>query len=206
MPYGIPIGKAGRGLDVRELPGGLEAAADLFSYMRVGGTPSRSGPAPRKGCFSAASRWSSALRRAMSCAHRGSRKTAGAGPWAAVTLHRVMPGFRAVAVALGERNLCPAPIAAVQLRLPDLPDDIARGSLEAEDRLIKMRAQRRPPRPRRLGPDALPISSCRWAIRLGVAGGGHDIRVVEGGATAALRVFDYQRRGISAAATGRDTA
>lgn len=85
MPYGIPIGKAGRGLDVRELPGGLEAAADLFSYMRVGGTPSRSGPAPRKGCFSAASRWSSAVRgyvvrRAMSCAHRPISKDCWRGP------------------------------------------------------------------------------------------------------------------------------
>ncbi len=56
---------------------------------------------------------------------------------AEVTLHRVMPGFRVVAAALGERNLCLAQIAAVQLRLPDLPDAIARGKLETEDRLIK---------------------------------------------------------------------
>lgn len=56
---------------------------------------------------------------------------------AAVPLDRVMPGFRVVAAALGERNLCLAQIAAVQLRMPDLPDQIARGKLAAEDRLIK---------------------------------------------------------------------
>lgn len=54
-----------------------------------------------------------------------------------VAVDRVMPGFRAVAAALADRNLCLAQIAAVHLRLPDLPDDIARGSLEAEDRLIQ---------------------------------------------------------------------
>jgi hypothetical protein len=54
-----------------------------------------------------------------------------------VALDRVMPGFRVVAAALGEKNLCLAQIAAVHLRMPDLPDDIARGSLETEDRLIK---------------------------------------------------------------------
>lgn len=56
---------------------------------------------------------------------------------AGVAVDRVMPGFRAVAAALGERNLCLAQIAALQLRLPDLPDNIVRGGLEAEDRLIK---------------------------------------------------------------------
>jgi hypothetical protein len=56
---------------------------------------------------------------------------------AGVAVDRVMPGFRAVAAALADRNLCMAQIAAVHLRLPDLPDDIARGSLEAEDRLIQ---------------------------------------------------------------------
>ena len=48
-----------------------------------------------------------------------------------------MPGSRVVAAALGERNLCLAQIAAVQLRLPDLSDDMVRSSLEAADRLIK---------------------------------------------------------------------
>lgn len=55
----------------------------------------------------------------------------------AVPLDRVMPGLRVVATALGERNLCLTQIAAVQLRLPDLPDQIARSNLAAEDRLIK---------------------------------------------------------------------
>jgi hypothetical protein len=48
-----------------------------------------------------------------------------------------MPGFRAVAAALDERNLCLAQIAAVHLRMHDLPDILARCCLEAEDRLIK---------------------------------------------------------------------
>lgn len=42
MPGGAPIGQPGMGLDVRELPGGLEAATDLFDYLRVGGTVYRS--------------------------------------------------------------------------------------------------------------------------------------------------------------------
>lgn len=54
-----------------------------------------------------------------------------------VALGRVMPGFRAVAAALDERNLCLAQIAAVHLRMHDLPDILARCCLEAEDRLIK---------------------------------------------------------------------
>ena len=37
MPYGRPIGRPGRGQDVRELPGGLKAAEDLFDYLAVGG-------------------------------------------------------------------------------------------------------------------------------------------------------------------------
>ncbi len=48
-----------------------------------------------------------------------------------------MPGFRVIASALDERNLCLAQIAAVQLRVPDLPDMFARRSMEAEDLLIK---------------------------------------------------------------------
>ncbi len=56
---------------------------------------------------------------------------------AGVAVDRAMPGCRAVAAALAERNLCLAQIAAVHLHLPDLPNDIARDSLEAEDRLIK---------------------------------------------------------------------
>jgi hypothetical protein len=37
MPDGKPIGRPGKGADVRELPGGLEAAKALFDYLRVGG-------------------------------------------------------------------------------------------------------------------------------------------------------------------------
>ncbi len=44
MPNGRPIGTRGGGLDVRELPGGTEAAKDLFDYLRVGGTEHRSTP------------------------------------------------------------------------------------------------------------------------------------------------------------------
>jgi hypothetical protein len=54
-----------------------------------------------------------------------------------ISLDRLMPGFRVVACALDERNLCLAQIAAVQLRVPDLPDLLARRSMEAEDLLIK---------------------------------------------------------------------
>jgi hypothetical protein len=52
-------------------------------------------------------------------------------------LDRVMPGFRVVAAALDQRNLYLAQIGALHLRLPDLPDTLARVSLETEDRLIK---------------------------------------------------------------------
>jgi len=48
-----------------------------------------------------------------------------------------MPGLAIVATALDEGNLVLAQIAALHLRLPDLPDAIARAALEAEDRLIK---------------------------------------------------------------------
>ncbi len=44
MPGGMPIGQPGRGSDVRESSGGLNAAKDLFNYLRVGGTPYRSEP------------------------------------------------------------------------------------------------------------------------------------------------------------------
>ncbi len=54
-----------------------------------------------------------------------------------IPLHQVMPGFRVVAAALDAHNLGLAHIAAVHLRMPDLPDEIARASLETEDRLIK---------------------------------------------------------------------
>src|SRR5262245_13621384 len=50
---------------------------------------------------------------------------------------RVMSGLLTVATALVRSNLALAQIAAVHLRLPDLPDTLARAALEAEDVLIK---------------------------------------------------------------------
>lgn len=49
----------------------------------------------------------------------------------------VMPGLVTIATALGQNNLALAQIAAVHLRVPDLPDTLARTSVEAEDLLIK---------------------------------------------------------------------
>jgi len=37
LPGGVPIGTPGSSARVRELPGGIEAASDLFAYLRVGG-------------------------------------------------------------------------------------------------------------------------------------------------------------------------
>ena len=37
MPGGVPIGSTGAGRRVRELPGGAQAAKDLFDYLRVAG-------------------------------------------------------------------------------------------------------------------------------------------------------------------------
>ncbi len=42
MPGGLPIGQAGNSTRIRELPGGIGAAKNLFDYLRVGGTVSRS--------------------------------------------------------------------------------------------------------------------------------------------------------------------
>jgi hypothetical protein len=44
MPYGRPIGRRGDSAKVREVPGGMEAARDLFDYLRVGGSVHRSDP------------------------------------------------------------------------------------------------------------------------------------------------------------------
>jgi len=51
---------------------------------------------------------------------------------------RVMAGLAVVASALGVKNLCLAQIAAVHLRLPDLPDARARFAVANEDLLIKL--------------------------------------------------------------------
>src|SRR5262245_7962246 len=37
MPGGLPIGTRGKSAKVRELPGGLEQAKDMFDYLAVGG-------------------------------------------------------------------------------------------------------------------------------------------------------------------------
>ncbi len=50
---------------------------------------------------------------------------------------RVMPGLATVASALNANDPCLARIAAVHLKIPDLPSAAARDALEAEDSLIK---------------------------------------------------------------------
>lgn len=53
----------------------------------------------------------------------------------------MMPGLATVASALNRRDLCRASIAAVHLRIPDLPDPFARLAMETEDLLIKVEAR-----------------------------------------------------------------
>lgn len=55
-----------------------------------------------------------------------------------VALESRMGGFRAVTKALNAGDLCRATIAAVMLRLPDLPSYAARQKLETEDWLVKV--------------------------------------------------------------------
>jgi hypothetical protein len=50
---------------------------------------------------------------------------------------RLMPGLATVASALNASDACPARIAAVHLKIPDLPSLGARRGMEIEDRLIK---------------------------------------------------------------------
>jgi hypothetical protein len=52
-------------------------------------------------------------------------------------IERIMPGLATVARALNADDQCLARIAAVHLRIPDLPNVFARSDMEAEDRLIK---------------------------------------------------------------------
>ncbi len=59
-------------------------------------------------------------------------------------LNRLTPGFAAVAAALNANDLCLAHIVAVHLRIPDLPSQVARDAMEAEDVLIKSAARNRP--------------------------------------------------------------
>jgi hypothetical protein len=56
---------------------------------------------------------------------------------AEVVADRLMPGLTTVAAALNANDQALARIAAVHLRLPDLPDAVARDGMEVEDRLIK---------------------------------------------------------------------
>src|SRR5689334_11628059 len=49
----------------------------------------------------------------------------------------LMGGMATVAAAINANDLLLARIAAVHLRIPDLPDQAVRNALEAEDRLIK---------------------------------------------------------------------
>jgi hypothetical protein len=51
-----------------------------------------------------------------------------------------MHGLNAVATALNTRDLCRARIAAVQLRVPDLPDTYARLDMELEDIAVRLDA------------------------------------------------------------------
>ena len=52
-------------------------------------------------------------------------------------IERIMPALTTVARALNADDQCLARIAAVHLRIPDLPNAFARSDMEAEDRLIK---------------------------------------------------------------------
>jgi hypothetical protein len=52
-------------------------------------------------------------------------------------IDRLMPGLATVAAALNANDPCLARIAAVHLRIPDLPHRTARSAMQAEDILIK---------------------------------------------------------------------
>ena len=54
-----------------------------------------------------------------------------------LAVDRLMPGLAIVASALNANDPCLACIAAVHLRLPDLPHQAARDDMEAEDNLIR---------------------------------------------------------------------
>ena len=54
-----------------------------------------------------------------------------------LTVDRLMSGLATVAAALNGNEPCLARIAAVHLRIPDLPNQAARNGMEAEDILIK---------------------------------------------------------------------
>jgi hypothetical protein len=60
---------------------------------------------------------------------------------------RIISGLGTVAAALNADDRCLACIAAVHLRIPDLPDFFARDRMEAEDALIKYAHGEQYPRP-----------------------------------------------------------
>jgi hypothetical protein len=69
---------------------------------------------------------------------------------------RLTPGLAIVAAALNANDRCLAHIAAVHLRIPDLPNEDARAAVEAEDALIKSEGCKPFPRPsgiRKASPD-----------------------------------------------------
>ena len=66
------------------------------------------------------------IERLLSCAYRTD-----------LAADRLMPGLATVAAAMNANDQCLARIAAVHLRIPDLPDQAARDHMEAEDILIK---------------------------------------------------------------------
>ena len=67
-----------------------------------------------------------------------------------LSVDHLMPGLAVVASALNANDPCLACIAAVHLRLPDLPDQTARDDMEAEDNLIRSSNWKSPPPPREM--------------------------------------------------------
>ena len=57
---------------------------------------------------------------------------------------RLMSGLATVAAALNANDHCLARIAAVHLKIPDLPNSDARNGMEVEDVLIKLAGRQRP--------------------------------------------------------------
>lgn len=60
-----------------------------------------------------------------------------------VAIDRLMSGLATVAAVLNANDQCLARIAAVHLRIPDLPHRAARDAMEAENRLVKSAHQER---------------------------------------------------------------
>src|ERR1700691_2457937 len=69
-----------------------------------------------------------------------------------LAVNRLLAGLATVTAALNANDPGLARIAAVHLRIPDLPDQTARDRLEAEDILIKLIARDSAPRAAPLNP------------------------------------------------------